>query len=581
MNLRGVFLLTLWGAALALPLAAVPIAVEPVHAAQGMVVAAHPEVAQIGVAVLRRGGNAVDAAVAVSLAVGVAEPYGSGLGGKLSLLYFDAASGRTFAVDAMDQASWSLQPETFAKLPSDARRYGWSSVCVPGLAAGLDAVHRRWGARPWAENIQPAIELARGGFTILPKSHSLFAEKLDLLRRGDPEIARLYLPQGRLPEVGSRLPNPDLADAMALLARDGAEAFYRGPIAAAIVAAARQGGGILTLEDFARYEARIVEPVRAAWLGLEIAGAPPPCTGAALVLPMLKVLEDETWRGPLRSAENLDRIGRVWQQVQPQVSRLIADVPDARERFAELIGPAFVAEARRKSRPGSTPAPVELPEEQPAAVTAWLADLAGQFEPEPFDVHASTTHFIVVDAAGNIVCATQSQSLHFGAGVVAPGTGIVLNDSMSNFAYANPRSVNYAAPGKRPRSTITPTIVLRDGRPVLALGIPGSQRIPTAVAQVLLDHFAFGRSLADAIGATRLHLLNPVGASDPNNVFEVEESLPAEVEAGLRQLGWRVKREEPAGTGEHFGGMNAVELHADGTRTGYADPRRTNAAIGY
>jgi gamma-glutamyltranspeptidase / glutathione hydrolase len=546
--------------------AAVPVAVEPVRAARGMVVAAHPEAAAIGVEVLRAGGNAVDAAVA--------EPYGSGLGGKLMLLFHDARTGRTHAIEAMDQAGGSLDPESFRKLPDRERRYGWNSVCVPGLAAGLELAHRTWGVRPWAENVRPAVGLARGGFTVLPKTRELFAEREEQLR-GDAELSRLYLPGGELPRVGSRLANEDLARALELIAAEGAAALYRGALARAIVTSVRQGGGILTLEDFARYEARCVEPLGADWRGVTILGGPPPTNGAALVLPILAALETEPWSGPLRTAANLDKLGRVWQQVQPEVQRRVADVPEARENLAAMLTPDFVAEVRRKAglakdRPGAAVTA------EPAAA-AGFADAEAEFEP----VHASTTHFIVVDAAGNVVCATQSQSLHFGAAVVAPGTGIVLNDTMSNFAFANPRGVNYLAPSKRPRSTITPTLVLRDGRPVLALGLPGAQRIPTAVLQVLLDHLAFGRPLAEAIGDTRLHWLSPLAAGDPNNVLEVEASLAAEVEEGLVSRGWTVVRREEAGTGRHFGGLNAVELHPDGSRTGYADPRRTNAAAGY
>jgi gamma-glutamyltranspeptidase/glutathione hydrolase len=193
---------------------------------------------------------------------------------------------------------------------------------------------------------------------------------------------------------------------------------------------------------------------------------------------------------------------------------------------------------------------------------------------------AATTHFIVADAAGNIVCATQSQSLHFGAGVVPPGTGVVLNDSMSNFAYTDPRSINYVAPGKRPRSTIAPTIVLRSGRPILAIGIPGAARIPTALLQALLDRLAFDRPLREAIGDTRVHFeLN--WRKDNQESLQAEASLPAADIVTLSRLGWKVELAEPAGTGQNFGGINAIEVNAAGGYTGYADPRRTNAARGY
>ena len=178
------------------------------------------------------------------------------------------------------------------------------------------------------------------------------------------------------------------------------------------------------------------------------------------------------------------------------------------------------------------------------------------------------------------MCATQSQSLHFGAGVVPPGTGVVMNNSMSNFAYSDPKSMNYLKPGRRPRSTIGPAIVLRDGKPALAIGVPGGAQIPTGMLQVLLDRLALQRALAEAIGDTRVHYSTPFGRDDVE-AFEAEQSFPHTEAQALQARGWRVNLPEPVGTGRRFGGINAVELNADGTMTGFADPRRTNVAVGY
>lgn len=546
--------------------AAVPVTLTPVTAKNGMVVAAHPQAVAAGVAVLQAGGNAIDAAVATSLAVGVAEPYGSGLGGKLMLLYFEAKTGKTYAVDAMDAAG-SVDVAAYLKRPDDVRTYGYGSVCVPGLGAGLWMAHQRWGANKWADNIAPAIALARDGFRILPKTRDLFVEQEKKLRRGDAEIARLYLPGGQLPEVGSFLKNEDLARTMEAFANEGAAGFYRGPVAAAIVAASRAGGGVLTMEDLANYRARIVEPVSAQFRGHTIVCGPPPTSGAALVLPMLKALEAESFEGPLRSAANLDKIGRVWREVFPQISRTIGDAPESRARFAKLLSAESIAEIRQKAF-ASDPA-------QPAKKMAWIEDDVLAADPA-----ASTTHFLVVDRHGNIVCATQSQSLHFGSGVVPPGTGVVMNNSMSNFTFADAKSINHLAPGKRARSTIVPTIVLREGRPVFALGIPGGARIPTAIMQVLLDRLAFNRPLADAIGDTRIHFLSPIRREE-REAIEAEQSLPHVEAQALQARGWRVNLPERAGTGRYFGGINAIEFNDDGTLTGLADPRRTNVARGY
>ena len=543
----------------------VPVSVEVVKAAHGMVVAGHPQAAQAGVDILQAGGNAIDAAVAVSLALGVAEPYSSGLGGKLMLLYYEAASGRTYALDAMDAAG-SLDVAAYLRRPEEDRSYGYGSVCVPGLAAGLWTAHQKWGRQPWADNIAPALKLARAGFEVLPKTRIFFAEQEKKLRRGDAEIARLYLPDGKLPVVGSHLANADLARTLELLAQHGRDGFYRGPVAAAIVAASAQGGGALTLDDLAHYEARLVEPIGLDFRGYRLLASPPPTNGAPLFLTIMKALEDETFAGgPLRSAVNLDRIGRVWREVQPLVQRGLGDAPEAYFNYEKMIAPDSIAAIRRRARAPTVAVPA----------VAWWDD-SGASE----SAMAATTHFIVADAAGNIVCATQSQSLHFGAGVVPPGTGVVLNDSMSNFAYTDPRSINYVAPGKRPRSTIAPTIVFRTGQPILAIGIPGAARIPTALLQALLDRLAFDRPLREAIGDTRVHFeLN--WRKDNQESLQAEASLPAADFAALSRLGWKVELAEPAGAGQIFGGINAIEVNAAGGYTGYADPRRTNAARGY
>lgn len=551
--------------ALASAVAATPVTITPVTAKHGMVVAAHPQASAAGLAVLQTGGNAIDAAVATSLAVGVAEPYGSGLGGKLMLLYYEAKSGKTYVVDGMDAAG-SLDVAAYVKRPVENRSYGYGSVCVPGLAAGLWTAHQKWGEKPWAETVQPAITLARAGFRILPKSHEFFEESEKKLKRGDAEIARLYLPNGQLPVVGTLLPNEDLARTMELFARHGRDGFYRGPVAAAIVKASQQGGGVLTLDDLARYEARISEPLAMDFRGYRILAAPPPAQGPALFLTIMKVLEDEGFGGgPLRTPANLDKIGRVLRVVSPLVSQSVGDAPKSHGLVEQLLAPDSVRDIRAKAFAA-----------KPAGVTAVFPD-DNPFHESPM---AATTHFLVADSAGNIVCATQSQSLHFGAGVVPPGTGVVMNDSMSNFAYTNPESVNYVAPGKRPRSTISPSIVLRDGKPVFAIGIPGAARIPTAMLQALLDRLTLNRPLAEAIGDTRMHYVTPLNTADSFSI-EAERSFPAADAAALVKLGWKVVLPEDGGRGRHFGGINAIEFNADGSLTGYADPRRTNSAAGW
>ena len=563
------FLLLSVVATLALFARATPVEVVPVKAAHGMVVAAHPQAAAIGVEVLKSGGNAIDAAVAVSLAVGVAEPYGSGLGGKLMLLYFEAKTGKTYVVDAMDAAG-SLDVAAYLQRPADDHSYGYGSVCVPGLAAGLWSAHQKWGVKKWSDNIAPAIRLARDGFEILPKTRDMFDEQITKLRRGDAELARLYLVNGELPEVGARLKNEDLAHTMELLAQHGRDGFYRGEIAEKIVAASKQGGGVLTLSDLANYESRIAEPVAMEFRGYRLLSAPPPAIGPAVFLPILKALETETFGGgPLRTAANIDLMGRVWRVADEDAHRLIGDSPASRIEFERLISPAAIRSLR-----------------QQASASGEAGKTSQLYEPSIAEVMGSTTHFLVADAQGNVVCATQSQSLHFGAGVVPPGTGVVLNDTMSDFSFRDRESPNYVAPGRRPYSTLSPTIVFRGDRPAFAIGVPGGARISTAMLQVLLDRLALDRPLADAIGDTRIHYVAPprqtvAGAPVAQNSFEAEESLPGGLGDGLRARGWKVVLPEAAGRGRRFGGVNVIEFNADGMLTGYADPRRTNVAAGF
>ncbi|MDB6170039.1 MAG: gamma-glutamyltransferase [Verrucomicrobia bacterium] len=543
---------------------ATPVTVLPVAGKHGMVVAGHPQATAAGLAVLKSGGNAVDAAIATSLSLGVAEPYGSGLGGKLVMVYYEAATGRTEVIDAMDAAG-SLDVAAYLKRPEGDHSYGYPSACVPGLAAGLWLAHQKWGWHSWADDVQPAIDLAREGFRILPKTRDFFEEQTKKLHRGDKELARLYLPGGQLPEIGATLANPDLARTLTLLAKHGRDGFYRGEIAASIASASREGGGEITAGDLAAYEARIVDPVGIDFHGYRIESAPPPASGAAMFLPALKALEDQAFgRGPLRSAANLDELGRVWRLVEPEAYRVIGDAVGSRFAFEKLVAPDSIQALRTKA--GLT-APAE-------ARAAWSGG--------PFDESemAATTHFIVVDRHGNVVCATQSLSLHFGAGVIPRGTGVVLNDSMSNFDYSDPAHPNFVAPGRRPRSTIAPTLVMHRNRPVIALGIPGAARIPTAMLQVLIDRLVLNRPLGESIGDSRFHFSIPWRTGEAET-FEAEASFPPAEADALKALGWTTVLAEPAGRGRKFGGVNAVEFNADGSLTGYADPRRTNLAEGY
>lgn len=528
----------------------------------------HPDATAAGAAVLREGGNAVDAAVAASLTLGVAEPYGSGLGGKLVLLYRDAATGQVSCIEALCPSAAATDPDEFAALTSRQRKYGYRAVCVPGLPAGLYAAHERWGSRPWRDLTAPAAKLAREGVVVDETMRGLWApHEKDLA--ADPEAGRLYLVDGETPEVGARLANADLADTVDQFGEQGPNAFYRGAVAESIVAAARAAGSPLTLADFADYEARFHEPLAVNYRGYRVYSSPPPLTGGVTVLAALKSQESADWPvGKPRDAAYVDRLSRALQVFYPQINEQVADIPGAAGFAERLLADASIRRATQKA--------LRLDPSDPDAVPV-ASRGGGTLDDLP---DASTSHLVVADADGNLVSLTQSLSLHFGAAVVAPGTGVLLNDSMSNFATNWKASPNYISGGKRPRSTVSPVLATRDGLPALALGIPGGQRIPTTTLQLLVDTLGSGLPLDDAFDRDRFHLRRPINATQPKNLIDVEEGADAESTAelrdGLEERGW-LTAGKPR-NGRYFGGGNAIRCLPGGRLFAVADPRRTNHA---
>jgi gamma-glutamyltranspeptidase/glutathione hydrolase len=536
--------------------------------AKFVVVSGHPASTAAGMAVLRGGGNVVDAAIATSLCLGVAEPYGSGIGGKGMMLYRDAKSGRVYAIESMCAASQKLDAAKFAERPQRERLAGYYSVAVPGLVAGLESAHKQWGSMKWHDLVAPAVKLAADGVETSEKMRRLMRPKRNLLRR-DSEAARIYLVEGETPAVGVVIKYPDLSRTLQQIADEGPAAFYRGSIAAAIVSAANAAGAPLTVDDFKNYKPRQGEPLVIDYEGCRVYSSPPPLTGGTTVLAMLRGLDGvaalDTSNG--RDPKYFDLIGRLLLSVYPRVTAKIADVPQSFADAQQLFSDESIRQLQQEAaavKPSR--ATVE------AAETCMLHADADDF------AEASTTHFIVADSEGNIVCMTQSLSFHFGACVVPPGTGVLLNDSMSNFATGDPNGCNYAQPGKRERSTIAPVVVTKNDRPLLALGIPGGQRIPTTTIQLLTDILHFGTAPGVAFDRPRFHVRRPLTPEESANVVDLEDDAPAEFDALIKDLGWQVERHSR--DGGYFGGGSAVMYHADGRLEGVADVRRTNWADG-
>ena len=523
----------------------------------GVVVAGSSEAAEAGLAVLRAGGTAADAAVAVSLCLGVAEPFGSGLGGKLAGLYYDAGTKETTFIDGMGVSPSDLPARQLADLAKEDRDRGYRSVCVPGNLAALELLHGVWGKLPWKECVEPAIVLAREGYKLPEKQARVFREGRETLERDD-EAMRLFYPSGTAPEAGELLANPDLAKVLQSVADEGPGVFYKGWVAEKIAAAVQAGGGWISQEDLANYRAVTGRPLAESYRDWEILTAPPPLSGGAVMLLAAKTLENEDW-GAVRATDpqRIATAASVFRQVYPVVSRIAGDDEQSRGRVEETFTEESLRALRQASERRLEPAPVEG-----AAV--------GE--------SGETSHFVVVDRDGNIACVTQSLSLHFGAGVVVPGTGILLNNDMSNFAFRTPGSINYVAAGKKPRSTIAPTLVFREGQPVLALGAPGGQRIPSAVFQILTSVLDFERPLPEAVDEPRFHLRRPITSREADNEIDLEESVPEETSTALAAEGWKVNRRSRATY--YFGAVNGVQWLPDGTCLAVGDDRRSNHAVG-
>ena len=522
----------------------------------GVVVSGSPQSTEAGIRILKAGGTAADAAVAVSLTLGVTEPFNSGLGGKLVVLYYDASSGKVSYIEALEAAPLGMSVEAMAKIPSSERSRGWHSAAIPGCAAGLEVMQKRWGKLSWRELVKPAVGYARDGFPLADKQIVEFGNKFDLVTK-DPEAAKIYYPGGKVPTNNAILKNPDLAKTMEIMGDKGPKAFYEAEIAEKLVAASKKGGGSFAKEDFKSYKAREFPPLVQDYKSYRIYAGAPPITGGATVLLTLKSLENKVW-GAIASMSlgRIEQVAHAWQNIYPVVASNLADTEDRTERINKVFSKESLADLAKKALEAMPPATTETEE-----------------SPE----NAETTHFIVMDKAGNIVCATQSLSLHWGAAVVAPGTGILLNDSLSNFGFGPRKYVNSAEPGKRPRSTMAPVIVLEKGKPVIAIGSPASDRIPTGVYQVLSNMIDFSMDPTAAIDQPRFHLKRAKSPSEPKNALDLEEGFDASLAEELKK-NWQISFKQK--NQYYFGSVNVVRMMPDGKREAFADERRTNVAAG-
>ena len=529
---------------------------------RAMVVAAHPLAVEAGLKMLRRGGNAVDAAIATAAALNAAEPFASGIGGGGFMVIHLAAEKRTTVINFRERAPFLSSPDMFHDKGDEEKIWRTASglaVAVPGAPAGWDLALRKYGTRPLAEALAEAIAIAEKGITISPTFSDISKEEYERLINSLPADS-VYLNDGLPREPGEHFRNPDLARTLRLIAARGVEEFYRGELARTIIAAVRGRQGVMTLDDLASYEAVEVEPLRGTYKELEIVTAPPPASGGLHLIQFLNILE----RWPVGA----------WKR----------DSAAYVHHLSEALRFIFADRELYVGDPESVPVPVrELVSKDRAAAIASLVR-----DDRPLDVYpapgleaeekdaANTSHLCVVDEAGNIVSLTQSINDFFGTGIVPEGTGFLLNDHMDDFAFA-PDSINAPGPGRRPVSFMAPLIVFKEDQPFLALGSPGGARIFSSLTQIILNVIEFGMSLDEAVEAPRFFSYSEAGKAAS---IEVESRFPDEVLQVLRMMGHEV--DVLKAYDKHFGGAQGIMiLRPEGILHGGADSRRDGVGAGY
>ena len=529
----------------------------------GVVVSTQKEASEVGLQVLKDGGNAIDAAVAVGYALAVTDPCCGNLGGG-GFMTIRLADGKETFINFRETAPLKASSEMYldekGELIEDLSTNGYLAVGVPGTVMGLNYALNKYGTKSRSQVIKPAIKLAEAGFVLQPGDIKIFeAGKQKLL---EPNVAEIFLqPGNKTYRSGDTLVQKDLANSLKEIAKTGSKAFYQGDIAQKIVSASQKHQGILSLKDFANYQVSEYEPVSCDYRGYKVTSSPPP-GGGTTVCQMLNIL----------SSYDLQELGyRTPQSLHPIFASMLLAFSD---RNNYLGDPDFVAN------------PIErlLSQEYAADLRNKIAFEA--IDPESVYNHeiqpegTNTTHYSVVDKAGNAVAVTYTINSYFGAGVVAPGTGFLLNNEMDDFTTklgaANQFGLrqgeaNKIEPGKRPLSSMSPTIVTKDGQLFIVTGSPGGSTIPTTVLQVITNAIDYGMNLSAAVNSPRLHY-----QGFPDRVISEPEALTPETFRGLKLRNYSILPMI------RWGAAESIMVNSDGTMTGVNDIRKpAGKAVAY
>lgn len=538
---------------------------HPIEATNGMVATEQNLASQVGLEILKKGGNAVDAAVAIGFSLAVSLPNAGNIGGGGFMLVHDAKSGKTIALDFREKApaaaSETMYQDEHGEIIPRKSWYTHQAIGVPGTVAGLTKALEQWGSLPLAEVMQPAIELAEKGYEVSPTMAKLLQVEKDNLGKWPTTKAIFFNGEEPL-TTGDTLVQKNLANSLKLIANEGADAFYKGAIADEIVRDQQAHDGLITKEDLANYEAVEREVVRGDYRGYEIVSMPLPSSGGIHIVQMLNALEHIPIKeSGVNSAKTISLIAETMKRAYADRSEYLGDSDFVKVPTKQLTSKDYAKSIAETVLEGNITPAQEI---KPGDLTPYESD--------------QTTHYSVVDKEGNAVAVTYTLNLNFGSGIVAGNTGILMNNEMDDFS-SKPGvpnafgliggKANAIEPNKRPLSSMSPTMVLKDGKPWLVTGSPGGARIITTVLQQIINAVDFGMNPAAATNTPRFH----------------HQWLPDELRLELGFSPDTVQLLEDAGykvsIKPSMGRTQTIQI-INGTMYGYSDPRNPDgAALGY
>lgn len=527
---------------------------------KAMATASKYEVSQVGAEIMAKGGNAVDAAVAMGFALGVCEPFTSGLGGG-GLATIHTAEGENFFIDfrevAPAAATLDLYVDASGENNGNTKEGGLASG-VPGEVAGLLYLLEHHGTMSREEVMEPAIRIANEGFTVSAYCANAISDAYEKTQKF-PEMSKVYLDENGLPwEEGSVITNPDLGKALQLIADQGADVFYKGEIGEAMVATLAKYDGVMTMDDLAGYEVHELKPVTGDYRGYTVISSPPPSSGGTHLIEILNILENFDMASmEVNSAEYVHLFAETFKLAFADRAKYMADT-----NFVTVPLGGLTSQAYADKRAQDIDLNVAMEQAAPD-------------DPSPYE-HTDTTHFSVADVDGNCVAITKTINYYFGSGVMVDGYGFMMNNQMDDFS-TDPESVNKIEPGKKPLSSMSPTVVLKpDGSPFLVLGTPGGSRIFSGVAEVISRVIDSKMDLHTAISVPKIWNCsnkNNLQYEKPLKGYE-QYALTDETIAKLTEMGHGELKTAASGA------FQCIMFMDDGTLYGTADPRQDGKAVG-